>query len=89
MPRGPRLASRTGTYHILCRGNNGQPLFSDSADYQLYLNLLAEGKRRDSFDIYHYCQLPFRMPPPLGGRMRRLWSPPETCPLRTRCEFNN
>jgi len=55
MPREARQASRTGTYHILCRGNNGQPLFSDPADHRLYLDLLIEVKRLEAFDLYHYC----------------------------------
>jgi putative transposase len=55
MPRGPRQASRTDTYHILCRGNNGQFLFSDPDDHRFYLQLLREGKLRQPFDLYHYC----------------------------------
>jgi putative transposase len=55
MPRPSRLLSEAGTYHVLARGNNGQKLFDDGSDCQVYLELLLRMKSKYEFDVYHYC----------------------------------
>lgn len=46
MPRPHRLWIPDGIYHITLRGNNREPLFLDSADYQQYLIELRNDRPR-------------------------------------------
>jgi len=47
-----------GTYHVLTRGNNGQPVFHDEIDYQRYLQLLAAYIRKYHLKLYHFALMP-------------------------------
>ena len=58
MPRSARVVMDGGTYHVLTRGNNGQQVFHQEADYQRYLQLLAAYARRHAIKIYHFALMP-------------------------------
>ena len=58
MPRAPRLIVDGAIYHVLCRGNNGQPVFHEAADYQRYLQLVATHARRHDIQVYHFALMP-------------------------------
>lgn len=47
-----------GTYHVLTRGNNAQPVFHHEADFQRYLNLLSEYAKKYHLKIYHFVLMP-------------------------------
>jgi putative transposase len=49
LARLPRLTLPGYPHHVIQRGNNRQPIFSASADYQTLLDLLAENA--DKFDV--------------------------------------
>lgn len=54
MARLPRLALPGYPHHILQRGNNRQPIFVSTADYQLLLDLLFENARKFDVAIHAY-----------------------------------
>ena len=58
MPRTPRVIVDGATYHVLARGNNGQPIFHEAADYQRYLQLVAAHTRRHAIKVYHFALMP-------------------------------
>jgi len=58
MPRVARRLVDGCCYHILNRGNARQRVFHDDADFQSFMDLLAEGKERFSVDLFAYCLMP-------------------------------
>jgi putative transposase len=57
MPRPLRPIEDGLIYHVINRGNNRQPVFHKRADFQAFLDALAELKERKPFDLYGYCLL--------------------------------
>lgn len=55
MPRKPRLHVDGAVYHVMLRGNAGQPIFADDADRQRWEALLAEGVARYGHRVLAYC----------------------------------
>ncbi|GBF35633.1 transposase [Desulfocucumis palustris] len=55
MPRQAREKSRTGIYHVMSRGINGQEIFNDDKDRLKYLETLYREKLEKSIEIYGYC----------------------------------
>jgi len=58
MPRIARTLIDGGTYHVLTRGNNAQPVFHDAADFQRYLQLLSSYSLEHGLKIYHFVLMP-------------------------------
>ena len=54
MARQPRLVIAHQPHHLIQRGNNRQPIFMETADYQAYLNWLREGCKRFGVAIHAY-----------------------------------
>jgi putative transposase len=55
MARKPRIHVAGGTYHVILRGNGGQPIFFGDEDrYHLYL-LLQEGSARFDYRVHAFC----------------------------------
>ncbi len=54
MARKPRVHFSGALYHVICRGNQGQQIFSDDADRRRYLDLLQEIQQRFDFRLYAY-----------------------------------
>jgi putative transposase len=54
MARLPRLTVPGYPHHLIQRGNNRQPIFVDSADYELLLSLIAEHARKQRVAIHAY-----------------------------------
>lgn len=55
MPRGARIYTEEGVFHILTRGNNKQWVFKDEADFKAYKKILKQLKEEQPFKLYHYC----------------------------------
>ena len=55
MPRQARKKSKTGIYHIMLRGINGQQIFADNEDYEKLLEILKYCKAISEFEIFAYC----------------------------------
>ena len=55
MPRKPRVISSTGIYHITLRSINQHIIFEEEADFQKFLFILADCKKKIDIDIYAYC----------------------------------
>ncbi len=55
MPRGARIYTEEGVFHILTRGNNKQRVCQDVRDFQTYKNILKQLKTKQPFKLYHYC----------------------------------
>lgn len=54
MARQPRLVIAHQPHHLIQRGNNRQPIFIETADYQAYLTWLREGSKRFGVAIHAY-----------------------------------
>ena len=55
MPRKPRILSSTGIYHIILRSVNQHIIFEEASDYQKFLFILSDCKKKYDIDIYAYC----------------------------------
>lgn len=55
MPRNQRRLSKTGTYHIMMRGNERKNLFLDEEDKQRFLETLFAKKKETGFFLLVYC----------------------------------
>ncbi|QSX09331.1 transposase [Alkalibacter rhizosphaerae] len=55
MPRKARKISKTGIYHVMVRGINKEPIFTDGRDNQVFLNVLKQAKENWGFELYAYC----------------------------------
>ena len=58
MPRTGRLLTDGAIYHVLTRGNNGQPVFRQEDDYKQYLELVATHFRAHDVKLFHFSLLP-------------------------------
>ncbi len=54
MPRACRSSQPGYVYHLIVRGNNKQVIFREHKDFQKYLYLLEEARKRFSVLIYNY-----------------------------------
>lgn len=55
MPRKPRLHSKADTYHVVVKGIDSQLIFTESKDYQKYLEILTFFKEECQFELYAFC----------------------------------
>lgn len=55
MPRGPRIKSSCGMYHVILRGVNRQTIFEDEEDSEKFLFLLKLYSERSGFRIHAWC----------------------------------
>ena len=55
MPRAARKKSKTGIYHIMIQGINQELIFEDDQDNRKFLDILADCKQEDRFQLYAYC----------------------------------
>jgi len=53
-----RLQIAGGFYHLLCRGNRGQPVFHDDLDRQVFLSTLGECCAKTRWRTHAFCLLP-------------------------------
>ena len=61
MGRLPRLQFPGACYHVVMKGDGGDPVFLDDADRERALELLAEMKRRFRVRLFAYCLLDSRI----------------------------
>lgn len=57
MPKKKRVWYPGAVYHIMNRGNRRSDIFRDEEDFQVYITILREAKKRYSFTIYSYCMM--------------------------------
>ena len=55
MPRGARVKSESGIYHIMLRGINRENIFYDDEDYEKFIDTLKRYKDVSDYKIYAYC----------------------------------
>jgi len=58
MPNAHRVFAPGVPYHIISRGSGRSVVFRDPADYETYLRILLEAKRRFEILIHHYVLMP-------------------------------
>lgn len=58
MPRPPRITPAGTVFHVVNRGNERRQLFFQDADYEAFLDLLRESKRRYPLSIYAHQVMP-------------------------------
>ena len=54
MARQWRIEYKGALYHVLSRGNLGQPIFRDDTDRCMFLDIIGEASERFSIEIYAY-----------------------------------
>lgn len=55
MPRTARIAPKEFIFHVLTRGNNKQDVFKDNEDFDKYIDILRQYKKRYNYKLYHYA----------------------------------
>jgi putative transposase len=55
MARRPRIHYPGAVYHVILRGNGGQPIFAEDGDFLFLYSLLREGIDRFGFRIHAFC----------------------------------
>ncbi|MGM0397286.1 MAG: transposase [Bacillota bacterium] len=55
MPRGPRVRSRSGIYHIMLRGLDKRDIFLDDEDRRRFIGCIERAQEAGEFDLYGYC----------------------------------
>ena len=58
MPRTARTLVDGGVYHVVTRGNNGQAVFREDADYQFYLRTLSTYTLAHQVTVRHFVLMP-------------------------------
>ena len=58
MPRYPRVHASGLLYDVMARGNNGQKIFPEAKDYEVFLEQPREMRRRYPFYLYAYVLMP-------------------------------
>ena len=58
MARLPRLVIPNQPHHVIQRGNDGQLIFRDTADHELFLSRLKDGARQFKVAIHAYVLMP-------------------------------
>lgn len=58
MPRIPRGQQGGYAYHIINRGNGRGTVFHKPEDYEAFLSLLAEAKKRQRVKLFAFCLMP-------------------------------
>ncbi|MGH7794378.1 MAG: REP-associated tyrosine transposase [Candidatus Binatia bacterium] len=58
MARKPRVFAPGVLYHVIVRGNQRQKTFLKAFDYEVYVEKLAQYRRRYKVTIYAYCLMP-------------------------------
>lgn len=58
MPRVARRLYDGSIYHILNRGNGKQEVFHKDQDFEIFIKLMKEAKRRHPVSIFAYCLMP-------------------------------
>ncbi len=61
MPRLPRIKVEGAIYFVSSKGLDGEAIFKDKADYQMYMELLTKYKTQHRFKLFSYCLLPDRL----------------------------
>lgn len=55
MARSPRICAPDSVYHVMARGNGGQPIVARRADWKRLLDVIARVKASSDFKLYAYC----------------------------------
>ena len=58
MPRIARGFIDGFVYHVINRGNGGQPVFHENRDYQAFVDLVKKAKRVFGVKLFAYCLMP-------------------------------
>jgi putative transposase len=58
MPNTNRVFASGVPYHVISRGSGRSVVFRDPSDYEMYLRILLEAKRRFDIRVHHYVLMP-------------------------------
>ena len=61
MPRAARQKSSSGIYHVVLRGINQQQIFVEDEDYNKFLEIIADCRKKSGFRLYGYCLMSNRI----------------------------
>ena len=54
MPRQPRIEYAGGVYHVMARGDRGEPIYRDDADRETFLATLADACEKTGWVVHAY-----------------------------------
>ena len=54
MPRAPRIQFEGAQYHVMCRGDRREPIFTGDADHGLFLKTLGEACERTGWRVHAF-----------------------------------
>jgi len=74
MARPKRIHFAGALYHVISRGNAGQPTFLCEADYRSFLDSLVRLKPKLKFKLYTYCLMPNHFHLLVGVGEAPLWT---------------
>jgi REP-associated tyrosine transposase len=57
-----RTTRRDYAYHVINRGNGRTTVFHKTQDYEAFLSLLQEAKKRHAVKIFGFCLMPNHFP---------------------------
>ncbi|MBO4289566.1 MAG: transposase [Lachnospiraceae bacterium] len=55
MSRTARIIGTSGIYHVMMRGINRQPIFTDARDRSRFLEILKDCREVSNYELYAYC----------------------------------
>lgn len=55
MARKPRIEYTGALYHVMCKGNNGEKVFAQDQQKDLYVKIITQYKLKYDFKLYAYC----------------------------------
>lgn len=55
MARKPRIEYTGALYHVMCKGNNGEKVFAQDKQKDLYVKIITQYKLKYDFRLYAYC----------------------------------
>ncbi len=58
MSRPLRIQYPDAGYHVMNRGHRGEPVFTDKADHQRFIDILKEAVQLYSLRVAAYCLVP-------------------------------
>ena len=61
MPRLPRINVEGAIYYVTSKAEQGNEIFRNREDYQMYLDLVKKYKSQHNFRLYSYCLMPGRL----------------------------
>lgn len=88
MPRHPRIHEPNLLYHIITRGNHKQAIYQEKEDYELFLKILEDIKKKYLFNLYAYVLMPNHFHMLIEVEINPIWKIMQNLLCRYVCYYN-